>query len=185
MLGSLAWYREMQTGKSWHGLTSTWTLITLLGALVGGLVILEALCIALKKLIQSPRPEGQKLSTCSNGLVLILFVGSSRSDFGMPSSHTAFVSAFMMFVVLGWQGTRINTKNFMLPVVATAQAVLVAGSRVVYLYHTVEQVTFGAALGCVVGFGWFHLTFTTLRPVFIRLEQVAIVKMMGLRSSEH
>ena len=90
--------------------------------------------------------------------------GSPRDDFGMPSSHTAFVCCFFSYVAqqkIGLFGRGL----------AGLLACSVGISRVVFLYHTPAQIICGAVLGLIWG-GWWHwVTYRAMAPIFVAWEE--------------
>ena len=94
---------------------------------------------------------------------LNLAAGSPRSDFGMPSSHTAFVCCFFMYVVQ--RGGGLFSK-----VVTALLAGTVGVSRVHFLYHTPAQIACGAALGLAWGGWWYWVSYSAMTPIFVAWE---------------
>lgn len=83
-------------------------------------------------------------------------------DYGMPSSHSQFMSYFMICAVL--QIFRIPNEKlslFFRLIYSTFFILLCFGvllSRIYLNYHTYEQVIVGTLIGTTFGLGWFHLT---------------------------
>lgn len=71
-------------------------------------------------------------------------VGSERTEYGMPSSHSQFMTFWLFF----WFSS-LNSVQRILSIIVTA---LVLYGRVHLAYHTIEQVIAGCLIGVAAGF---------------------------------
>ena len=66
------------------------------GSILTGQIINEVINMILKRILQQPRPSSRHPFLCN-----LLFSGSGRMDYGMPSSHAQFVGFFFVaFITL-------------------------------------------------------------------------------------
>ena len=159
-----------------------------------GQLLNTVLNVALKRIVQQPRPP---------------FLHSPRpaavgfSPHGMPSNHSQFVFFFAAYwcsylrfnantrpVVLRGDRRKLQEAPghlchsvvkpvavFMIPVCA----MLVSAGRVYLTYHTPAQVIVGALVGVTMGFVWYFITWKFVAPVvFPRIEASYIGRGLGI-----
>uniref|UniRef100_A0A060T2U9 Dolichyldiphosphatase n=1 Tax=Blastobotrys adeninivorans TaxID=409370 RepID=A0A060T2U9_BLAAD len=78
--------------------------------------------------------------------------------YGMPSAHAQFMCYYATYICL-WMFIRVRHfsthKKVLRAVGLVSMAAIVSYSRVYLLYHSGYQVVAGAAIGIIVGAGWF------------------------------
>lgn len=89
----------------------------------------------------------------------------------MPSSHTQLIFfqctwALLVAQRLGQRRTPAGVLDALFVAAGFAVALLVAVSRVVLGYHTIEQVLVGAAAGIATAAAWFAMLLVLAQPVF-------------------
>lgn len=123
---------------------------------VGGHLTSEILNKIVKKIFKQPRPAFHR----NFGLA------SSSLLYGMPSAHSQFMGFFAAYYVLIalFKVPLSRRERISVIVILPCLALGVAFSRVYLMYHTVEQVAIGVALGTTFGSFYFVVT-SILREV--------------------
>ncbi|KAL6958660.1 dolichyldiphosphatase [Sarracenia purpurea var. burkii] len=140
-----------------------------------GLLISQFVNEFIKKSVQQARPE-----TCA-----LLEMCDSH---GWPSSHSQYMFFFATyFNLLTYYKFGVLGRNQMWIVgfVVWPTAILTMYSRVYLGYHTVGQVYAGAALGLVLGVGWFWVVNSLLRNYFPAIEESAFGRMFYVKDTSH
>ena len=114
-----------------------------------GLVVSHESAKLLKKIWKQPRPAGAFLTS-----------------YGMPSDHSQFMFFITVYVISAMIATVGLKRRIVLTTSLTfiAVSITVAYSRLYLGVHTIEQVTVGAAIGILLGRGWYVLTQRVLLP---------------------
>ena len=103
-----------------------------------GQLMNETLCLLLKNTIRHERPKG-----------------SPKSDFGMPSQHSQFMSYFVTYSIL-LMFFRKRVKSLYI-LILVSLLILVVYSRVYLLYHFWSQIFVGLGIGSVWSVIYFRL----------------------------
>lgn len=140
-----------------------------------GLIISQFINEIIKKSVQQARPE-----TCA-----LLEMCDSH---GWPSSHSQYMFFFAVyFTLLTYKKLGLIFRNQLLVAVVLVwpMAVLTMYSRVYLGYHTVAQVFAGAALGSVLGWGWFWIVNNVLSGLFPAIEESAFGRFFYVKDTSH
>ncbi|XP_049393079.1 lipid phosphate phosphatase gamma [Solanum stenotomum] len=140
-----------------------------------GLIISQFINEIIKKSVQQARPE-----TCA-----LLEMCDSH---GWPSSHSQYMFFFAVyFTLLTYKKLGLIFRNQLLVAVVLVWplAVLTMYSRVYLGYHTVAQVFAGAALGAVLGWGWFWIVNNVLSGLFPAIEESAFGRFFYVKDTSH
>lgn len=137
-----------------------------------GAVILDTGVLALKSMLQHPRPASEPL-----------FVMDSEGPYGMPSEHAAFASFLLSFFASLAECSSVGPGR--LPPVAKYVALSILGlwaAAVVTLRyitgaHSFWQLAAGGALGLAAGLAWYKL----LRLLVVPLERVQLAIHKGAK----
>ncbi|RYG42164.1 phosphatase PAP2 family protein [archaeon] len=107
--------------------------------------------------------------------------------YGMPSNHAQFMGFAAVYISLWackrWRVTARAKAALIVAVQAAAAAVMV--SRVYLVYHSVEQVLVGYAVGAAAACTWFALVETVARPRFRTVAASAWARALRLRDCTH
>ncbi|CAI9766309.1 unnamed protein product [Fraxinus pennsylvanica] len=128
-----------------------------------GLLISQFINEIIKTSVQQARPE-----TCA-----LLEMCDSH---GWPSSHSQYMFFFAVYCTLLTYykiGILARKQLWVVGLLVWPLAILTMYSRVYLGYHTVAQVFAGAALGAVLGGGWFWVVNSLLRFYFPAIEESA------------
>ncbi|KAL6958658.1 dolichyldiphosphatase [Sarracenia purpurea var. burkii] len=140
-----------------------------------GILISQFVNEFIKNSVQQARPETcALLETCDS--------------LGWPSSHSQYMFFFATyFNLLTYYKFGVLGRNQMWIVgfVVWPTAILTMYSRVYLGYHTVGQVYAGAALGLVLGIGWFWVVNYLLRNYFPAIEESAFGRMFYVKDTSH
>ncbi|CAA2997417.1 lipid phosphate phosphatase gamma, chloroplastic [Olea europaea subsp. europaea] len=142
-----------------------------------GLLISQFINEIIKTSVQQARPETcALLETCDSH--------------GWPSSHSQYTFFFAVyFTLLTYYkiGILARKQLWVVGLLVWPLAIFTMYSRVYLGYHTVAQVIAGAALGAVLGGGWFWVVNYLLRGYFPTIEESAFgsssTKMLGPREN--
>ncbi|KAF3331732.1 lipid phosphate phosphatase gamma [Carex littledalei] len=141
-----------------------------------GLLISQFLNELVKSSVQQSRPD-----TCA--------LLEACDSHGWPSSHSQYMFFFATYLTLLslWKKTGVGhwESRFLLVVLPWPFAVLTMYSRVYLGYHTVAQVFAGAALGLVLGAGWYWIVNTMLVEYFPAIEGSAIGRWLYIKDTSH
>ncbi|KAF3331721.1 lipid phosphate phosphatase gamma [Carex littledalei] len=141
-----------------------------------GLLISQFLNELVKSSVQQSRPD-----TCA--------LLEACDSHGWPSSHSQYMFFFATYLTLlslkKKTGVAHWESRFLLAVLPWPFAVLTMYSRVYLGYHTVVQVFAGAALGLVLGAGWYWIVNTMLVEYFPVIEESAIGRWMYIKDTSH
>eukprot|EP01095_Lingulamoeba_sp_RSL-Kostka_P009508 TRINITY_DN3308_c0_g1_i1.p1 TRINITY_DN3308_c0_g1~~TRINITY_DN3308_c0_g1_i1.p1 ORF type:complete len:171 (+),score=0.01 TRINITY_DN3308_c0_g1_i1:186-698(+) len=136
-----------------------------------GQVFNQIISMVLKKLINSPRPEG-----------------SPRSGSGMPSSHSQMIAFFSCYIILLLY-TRLKFENninkHLLSVCLIFSTIMVAFSRTYILYHTYEQIFVGIIIGVVFGSLWFIIQNYIISKFYSKIINLSICKYFYIKDTSH
>lgn len=140
-----------------------------------GLIISQFINEIIKKSVQQARPE-----TCA-----LLEMCDSH---GWPSSHSQYMFFFAVyFTLLTYRNLGLICRNQLLVAVILVwpMAILTMYSRVYLGYHTVAQVFAGAALGTLLGGGWFWIVNSVLSGLFPAIEESFFGRFFYLKDTSH
>ncbi|XP_078159897.1 phosphatidic acid phosphatase (PAP2) family protein [Carex rostrata] len=141
-----------------------------------GLIISQFLNELVKSSVQQSRPD-----TCA--------LLEACDSHGWPSSHSQYMFFFATYLTLLSLGKKTGVghwgSRFLLVVLPWPFAVLTMYSRVYLGYHTVAQVFAGAALGLVLGAGWYWIVNTMLVEYFPAIEESAIGRWLYIKDTSH
>ncbi|XP_073289383.1 lipid phosphate phosphatase gamma [Primulina huaijiensis] len=140
-----------------------------------GLLISQFVNEVIKKSVQQARPE-----TCA-----LLEMCDSH---GWPSSHSQYMFFFAVYLTLLTRyriGILIRKQMWTMGILVWPLAVLTMYSRVYLGYHTVAQVFAGAALGAVLGGGWFWVVNNLLWCRFPAIEESAFGRFFYVKDTSH
>jgi dolichyldiphosphatase len=141
-----------------------------------GLLISQFLNELVKSSVQQSRPD-----TCA--------LLEACDSHGWPSSHSQYMFFFATYLTLlslmKKTGVARWESRFLLAVLPWPFAVLTMYSRVYLGYHTVAQVFAGAALGLVLGAGWYWIVNTMLVEYFPAIEESAIGRWFYIKDTSH
>ncbi|KAG9150143.1 hypothetical protein Leryth_009716 [Lithospermum erythrorhizon] len=107
---------------------------------------------------------------------------------GWPSSHSQYMFFFATFLTLMTYykiGVLSRGQMWVLGLLVWPLAVLTMISRVYLGYHTVAQVFAGAALGAVLGGGWFWFVNTCLKCYFPAIEESWFGRFFYVKDTSH
>ncbi|KAG0054824.1 hypothetical protein BGZ83_010386 [Gryganskiella cystojenkinii] len=164
-------------------LSPLWILCAYAGAIVNGRDIKVALMLA-----------GQLLNELLN-LMLKRFVRQARptgflgDGYGMPSSHSQFMTYFATYVVILMYRRELAPGSILPHIFANGAVVwafLVIYSRVHLYYHTWQQVSVGAICGIAFAFFYYWLVHSVLRSagLFEWIVDLPIVRRLHIRDTE-
>ncbi|KAJ4704853.1 lipid phosphate phosphatase gamma, chloroplastic [Melia azedarach] len=140
-----------------------------------GLLVSQVINEVIKKSVQQDRP-----ATCA-----ILEMCDSH---GWPSSHSQYMFFFAVyFMLLNCKGIGIwGIKNrWFMNFLHWSLAVSTMYSRVYLGYHTLAQVFAGAALGILLGAGWFWFVNSVVCPHFPAIEESALGTYFYFKDTSH
>uniref|UniRef100_A0A7S1E1B7 Phosphatidic acid phosphatase type 2/haloperoxidase domain-containing protein n=1 Tax=Hemiselmis andersenii TaxID=464988 RepID=A0A7S1E1B7_HEMAN len=145
------------------------TIVWLAGQLVN-----EVSNYVFKRLLKQPRPPGAPR------------VGMHES--GMPSNHAQFMGFFVAYAVLvvvyRLRGYHPLEKS--LALVGTASlGLLVCHSRLLFGFHTFEQVAVGFAIGLVSGCLWYALCSVAVFPYTRSITSTRLARLLLIRDASH
>uniref|UniRef100_A0A8D8RM77 Dolichyldiphosphatase n=1 Tax=Cacopsylla melanoneura TaxID=428564 RepID=A0A8D8RM77_9HEMI len=144
-----------------------------------GLLLNEVLNMVLKYIIQEPRP-------------LRAHIDKVSVPYGMPSSHAQFMWFFSMYILcfvvvrLRYNNSSYKYESYWKVFIVLSSLLLtciVSYSRVYLLYHTWNQILYGALIGCVFATGWFLITQFILTPLFPMITQWRISEVLMIRDT--
>jgi membrane-associated phospholipid phosphatase len=126
-----------------------------------GIFINAILNLIIKGLIQEPRPS-EDLKTfelsLKNGHRFLFKDGIPHDIFGMPSGHSQSSLFSTIFIFLSLKKLNILGVYLLISFIVMAQ-------RVVYNYHTINQVVVGAIAGGLFGYFMFYMAQNKLMGV--------------------
>lgn len=142
-----------------------------------GLLFSEAFNYVMKHLIKEPRP-------------LMDGHDSLFTEYGMPSSHAQFMSFFSIYLLL-FLFIRVqsslsvfdNLWKYIAVFISFTISVIVFYGRVYLLYHTTNQVLWGAVCGFVLAILWFIIVQFTLTPLFPIIAAWPVSEYLMVRDS--
>ncbi|KAJ3682819.1 hypothetical protein LUZ60_013046 [Juncus effusus] len=141
-----------------------------------GLIISQFLNELVKSSVQQSRPETCKLLEACD-------------SHGWPSSHSQYMFFFAIYLTLlalkGKTQVAHGKSQLFFAVLPWPFAVLTMYSRVYLGYHTVAQVFAGAALGLVLGAGWYWIVNSILVEYFPAIEESAIGRWLYIKDTSH
>ncbi|XP_022841814.1 lipid phosphate phosphatase gamma, partial [Olea europaea var. sylvestris] len=140
-----------------------------------GLLISQFINEIIKTSVQQARPE-----TCA-----LLEMCDSH---GWPSSHSQYMFFFAVyFTLLTYYkiGILARKQLWVVGLLVWPLAIFTMYSRVYLGYHTVAQVIAGAALGAVLGGGWFWVVNYLLRGYFPTIEESAFGRFFYVKDTSH
>ncbi|XP_021949754.1 dolichyldiphosphatase 1 [Folsomia candida] len=131
----------------------------------------EVLNMVLKKVIREPRPMRREVN---------------YNEWGMPSSHSQFVTFFALysalFILFRLPATKLGHKLGLITFL-TGIASGVIYSRIYLMYHTLSQVGWGAAIGGAVALVWFLTTVFVYVPLFPYISNLRICEMLLIKDT--
>ncbi|XP_050310012.1 dolichyldiphosphatase 1-like [Anthonomus grandis grandis] len=142
-----------------------------------GTICSEALNYVLKHLIAEKRPIHRE---------------DVHVEYGMPSSHSQFVSFFATYIIyfvfirlyhLNNNTIIENISKFLIITSSMVVAVLVCISRVYLQYHTLSQVLWGIIVGFLFATFWFALTSLVFTPLYPQIVTWRISEMLMIRDT--
>mmetsp|Transcript_16187 Transcript_16187/g.27282 ORF Transcript_16187/g.27282 Transcript_16187/m.27282 type:complete len:236 (-) Transcript_16187:424-1131(-) len=142
-----------------------------------GIVLNDLLSVALKKVIQEPRPPTcVQLEMCDS--------------YGMPSSHSSYMTFVAVYVALDLARHLNRYPNCDLIKLLIGGGVWpltasVMYSRVYLGYHSPPQVAAGAALGVAAGLAWHVLTHRLHQTAYPVLEASCLCRLFAMKDSCH
>ncbi|KAA3677319.1 dolichyldiphosphatase [Paragonimus westermani] len=138
-----------------------------------GVILNELLNTVMKKTLRQSRP--------------IATHNSKLSSYGMPSSHAQFVGFFCLYSVFFIRFRRLSEKfcrpkiRLLLYIASVVTGALTCYSRLYLLYHTTEQIVIGLVMGLFLALGWFPLVHSVLTPLFPRICNLFIGRVLMLQ----
>ncbi|XP_014664444.1 PREDICTED: dolichyldiphosphatase 1-like isoform X2 [Priapulus caudatus] len=143
-----------------------------------GQLCCEVVGFVLKNIIQESRPSFHNH-------------GTTFTHYGMPSSHSQFMwffatyTLFFLFVRLRRTGNFVTDTVWRagIVVVVFLAAFLVSYGRVHLLYHTSQQVFWGAVLGILLAIIWFAVVMLVLTPLFPTVASWPVSEFLMIRDS--
>lgn len=131
-----------------------------------------------KKLVKYPRPINGQIFKTDGGL-----------EWGMPSSHSQFMSFWFMYIllsyILNWPyGELTKTGKFGFTLISFLVVTLVVSSRIYFEYHNWNQVIIGLLLGSTLS-TTYYIVVSILREYgfFDYLLRLQIFKYWGMKDS--
>ncbi|KAI5743853.1 dolichyldiphosphatase 1 [Diaphorina citri] len=144
-----------------------------------GLILNEMINMTLKYIIQEPRPARDHIDKVS-------------VPYGMPSSHAQFMWFFSTYILcfvvvrLRYNNSTYKYESYWKGFIVLSSLLLtciVSYSRIYLLYHTWNQILYGAIIGSILGTGWFIVTQLFLSPLFPLITQWRISEMLMIRDT--
>ena len=143
-----------------------------------GIILNHMINFVLKTIIKQPRPtvSFRNLESAHHHMV-----------YGMPSTHAQFMcfALFYMFLFVLFRlpndgGNMEKVCKTSILTVYSFATVLVLYSRVYLMYHTVEQVFYGAIIGMLLGYVWFWVVQNVLTKWFATLSSWYFADLVGM-----
>lgn len=144
-----------------------------------GLIFNEIVNIILKYIIQEPRPLHRNSRNIS-------------VPYGMPSSHSQFMWFFTIYVLcfviirLRYSNSVYKYASYWKSFAVFSSLILtsiVSYSRIYLLYHTWNQILFGALIGSILAGIWFVITQFILTPLFPIVTQWSVSEILLIRDT--
>eukprot|EP00052_Salpingoeca_macrocollata_P014702 m.116016 g.116016 ORF g.116016 m.116016 type:complete len:518 (+) comp19420_c0_seq5:926-2479(+) len=150
---------------------------------LAGLVLQDLANKVIKNIVQEARP--------------LRSAGLQHEAHGMPSAHSQFMFFFaIVFHLWLWHRLTVLPRpefgvgprtvmlvKILLSLGVASYACVVAVGRLYLEYHTRAQVAVGGGLGVMLGVSWFWLVQGWLLPLFVRLEDTWLCRLLMIRDS--